>query len=166
MIAKAESKRSFPNSAPIPMSPETIQANNQLLVSLAQYPAADPKTRADIAEHLAGLKDQGVDKTVIASALGSMFAMEKSAAIKMSILDELDALGGSLVLEQALVAVLPNQPLEVRDEAISILQDLGDKRAIPDLQRLLTDPDDNIREAAQDAINWLNNRTTSQPRSE
>jgi HEAT repeat protein len=52
------------------------------------------------------------------------------------------------VLEQVSVGFLPDQPLEVRDEAISILHDLGDKRAIPNLQPLLTNPDENIRDAA------------------
>jgi HEAT repeat protein len=156
MAAKAEPEKGLADSSPVPTSPETIEADNELLIALAEYPAADPKMRAEIEEHLAGLADQGVDKSVIARVLGSMFEMEKSPAIKMSILDELDALGGSFVLEQALAAVLPNQPLEVRDEAISILQDLGDNRAIPNLQSLLTDPDANIREAAREAIDVLN----------
>jgi HEAT repeat protein len=38
------------------------------------------------------------------------------------------------------------------------LQDIGDKRAIPSLWPLLADPDENIREEAQDAIDSLGNR--------
>jgi len=125
---------------------------------LAQYPTADEHTRNDIAEHLAGLADKGIAKADIARALGSMFAIEQSVIIKNSILDELSALGDSSVLEQVTVGLSPSQPLEVRDEAISILQELGDKRAIPTLQPLLADPDENIRDAARDAINSLNNR--------
>ena len=155
--AKAEPRTTPAPAAKTTSSPATSEAENQLLVAVAQYPVADEETRTDIAEHLAGLADKGVNKGDIARALGSMFAMENSAIIKTSILDELDALGGSSVLEQVSVGLLPDQPLEVRDEAISILHDLGDKRAISNLQPLLTDPDENIRDAARDAINSLNN---------
>jgi HEAT repeat protein len=132
------------------------QAENQLSVALAQYPVADEETRTNIVEHLAELVDKGVDEADVAKALGSMFAMEKSAAVKVSILDELDGLAPPSLFEQVMPALLANQPLEVRDEAIGILKDLGDKRAIPALQTLLADPDDDIREEAEDAINHLN----------
>jgi HEAT repeat protein len=156
--AKAEPRTTPAPPAETTSSPATSQAENQLLVAVAQYPAADEETRTDIEEHLAGLADNGVDKGDIARALGSMFTMENSALIKNSILDELYALGGSTVLEQVIVGLLPNQPLEVRDKAISILQDIGDKRAIPSLWPLLADPDENIREEAQDAIASLSNQ--------
>ena len=85
-----------------------------------------------------------------------MFAIEQAAVIKTSILDELEALGTPSLFEQVTPALLPNEPLEVRDEAIAILKDLGDKRAISSLQALLADPDDDIREEAEDAIAHLN----------
>ena len=144
--------------------PETIPssqaspAENQLVVALEQYAVADENARTDIEEHLGDLAEQGVDKKDIARALVSMFAIEKSPPIKMSILDELEALGAQYVFDQALAATASNETLEVRDEAISILQDLGDKRAISTLQPLLMDPDEVIREEAQDAINTLNSR--------
>jgi HEAT repeat protein len=154
--AEATTTPRLPAETTAPSEPKN-QAENQLLVAVAQYPGADEETRTSIEEHLAELADQGVDKADIARALGSMFAMEKSAIVKKSILNELYTLGGSFVFDQAIVAVSPNQPLEVRDEAVSILQELGDNRAISTLQPLLTDPDENIREAARDAINSLNN---------
>jgi len=139
-----------------PNSLEKKEAENQLLNVLAQYPSADEETRNDIVEHLADLVDKGLDKETIAKALGSMFAMEQAAVIKTSILDELEALGTPSLFEQVTPALLPNEPLEVRDEAIAILKDLGDKRAISSLQALLADPDDDIREEAEDAIAHLN----------
>ena len=139
-------------------SPDVSEAHNQLLVALAQYPLVDEKARNDIAEHLAELADQGVDKNTIERALGSMFGMESSADIKISILAELYALGPPYVVDHAIAAVSSNQPLEVRDEGISILEELGDKRAIPVLQSLLADPDEVIREDAQEAIDFLNER--------
>ena len=110
---------------------DKTQAENQLSVALGQYPVADEETRTNIVEHLAELVDKGADKADVAKALGSMFAMEKSAGVKVSILDELDGLAPPSLLEQVMPALLADQPLEVRDEAVAILKDLGDKRAIP-----------------------------------
>lgn len=57
---------------------------------------------------------------------------------------------------EPLVALLdPRYPPSLRELAISTLEDLEDKRAIPYLQRLLADPDENVRTAAQGAIEWL-----------
>jgi hypothetical protein len=137
---------------------DKTQAENQLSVALAQYPVADEETRTNIVEHLAELVDKGADTADVAKALGSMFTMEKSAAVKVSILDELDGLAPPSLREQVMPALLPDQPPEVRDEAVAILKDLGDKRAIPALQTLLADHDDDLREEAQDAINALNSQ--------
>jgi uncharacterized protein (UPF0147 family) len=156
-VAAAEATMILEPAPAVTLPPETSQAKNQLLVAVAQYPSVPGEARTDIEEHLAELALKGVDKADIARALGSMFAVEKSAKIKNSILDELYALGGPFVFQQATIGVLPTQPLEVRDEAISILEELGDRRAIPTLQPLLTDRDENIREAARDAIKSLNN---------
>lgn len=142
------------------ISPAASPAENQLVSALARYAQADEKTRLDIEEHLGELAEQGVDKKSIAATLTSMFAMEKSAVVKLSILDELDALGPPYVFDQAIAATASNEDLEVRDEAISILKDLGDKRAISTLQALLTDPDEDIREEAQEAINSLNSSSS------
>jgi HEAT repeat protein len=138
------------------ISPEKKEAENQLTNVLAQYPSADETTRMNTVENLADLIDKGFDRNDIAKALVSMFAMEQSAAIKSSILDELEALDPPTLFERVTPALLPNQPLEVRDEAIAILKDLGDKRAISALQPFLADPDDDIREEAEDAITHLN----------
>ena len=48
--------------------------------------------------------------------------------------------------------VRTDQPKEVRLEAIDAMSDTEDKRAIQLLQGLLGDPDEEIREAAQDSI--------------
>ena len=138
------------------VSAEKQETDNQLVNLLAQYPSADEDTRNAIIEQLGDLADNGGDKEKIAKALGSLFAIEQSAGTKTSILDELEALGTPSLFEQITPALLPNQPVEVRDEAIAILKDLGDKRAISSLQALLADPDDDIREEAEDAIAHLN----------
>src|SRR6266404_3618397 len=149
-----------PNDVPA-MSPgesASIQGENQLRGALAHYGAANEETRTDIEEHISQLTDAGVAKRDLVTTLGVMFGMENSISVKCSILNELYYLEDPSVLEYVTVGLPANQPLEVRDEAISILQDLGDKRALPYLWPLLADPDENIREEAQDAIDWLATR--------
>ena len=126
--------------------------------ALTQYRAANEETRTDIEEHISELADAGVAKRDIARTLGVMFSMENSIAVKCSILNEIYQLQDPSALEYVIVGLLPDQPLEVRDEAISVLQDIGDKRAIPSLWPLLADPDENIREEAQDALHSVGNR--------
>jgi hypothetical protein len=136
----------------------SIEAENQLRSALVQYGAAKEETRADIEEHISQLADAGVAERDLVTTLGVMFGMENSISVKCSILNELYYLQDPSVVEQVTVGLWPNQPLEVRDEAISVLQDIGDKRAIPYLWQFVADPDENIRENAQDAIDWLATR--------
>jgi HEAT repeat protein len=46
-------------------------------------------------------------------------------------------------------------PQAVREAGISALEDLEDQRALPYLQKLLTDTNPEIRQRASDAIDWL-----------
>jgi HEAT repeat protein len=149
-----------PNDGPAmnPGESVSIQAENQLRGALALYGAANEETRTDIEEHISQLADAGVAKRDLVTTLGVMFGMENSISVKRSILNELYYLQDPSVVEQVTVGLWSNQPLEVRDEAISVLQDIGDKRAIPYLLQLVADPDENIRENAQDAIDWLATR--------
>ena len=48
--------------------------------------------------------------------------------------------------------VATNQPKDVRDAAIDALGDIEAKRAVPILQSILSDPDEDIREHAKDVI--------------
>jgi HEAT repeat protein len=132
-----------------------IQAESQLRDTLTQYRTADEATRKQIEENISQLADAGVPKRDIVSTLGAMFAMENSAAVKSSILDELYSIDDPSVFEQLRLGLAPDQPLEVRDEAIYILRDIGDSRAIGALWPCLSDPDINIREEAQEAIDAI-----------
>ncbi len=58
-------------------------------------------------------------------------------------------------LEQLSPLLDARYPASVREAAIAALQDLDDKRAIPHLQRLLQDPDETVRAAAEAGIEWL-----------
>ncbi len=46
-------------------------------------------------------------------------------------------------------------PATLREAAITALEDIEDKRAIPHLQRLRQDPDEAVRAAAEASIEWL-----------
>ena len=55
-------------------------------------------------------------------------------------------------------AVDPALPKDVRAAAISALEDRQEARAIPVLQRLVNDSDPDIREAATEALQWLQSK--------
>jgi hypothetical protein len=137
------------------ISPTTAEAQTRLRGNLTQYRMADEATRRQIEEHVSQLADAGVSKPELASTLGAMFAMESSAAVKCSILDELYYIDDPSVFEQVRLGLSPDQPLQVRDEAIYVLRDIGDSRAIQALWPYLSDPDINIREEAQEAIDAI-----------
>jgi len=161
--AVKESAAQTPPSQAEAMSPATIEAESQLRATLTQYRTGDEATRSDIEEHLSQLLDAGVPREEIVSALGAMFAMENSAAVKSSILDELYYIDDPSVLEQVRLGLSPDQPLNVRDEAIYVLRDIGDNRAIRALWPYLSDPDINIREEAQEAIDAIMLRGGGKP---
>jgi HEAT repeat protein len=142
-------------SSVVAAEPASTGAKDQLEGILAHYGVADEQTRMEIEEHILQLENAGIPKTDLAKTLGAMFAMETSIPVKWSILNELYTLGDPSALEYVTVALSADQPLEVRKEAIGVLQEIGDKRALPYLSSLLADPNRNIREQAQDAIDWL-----------
>ena len=139
-----------------PVSPDNNRAEDRLVNTLTQYSAADEETRHNLVEQLPDFVDEGLSKDRVAKALSSLFATEQSSDIKVLILDELEALDTPSLMSQVTPALSADQPSDVRDEAITILNDLGDKSAIAILQPLLSDADEDIREEAQDAINHLN----------
>jgi hypothetical protein len=138
-----------------PRSPQTLEAETRLRATLTQYRTADEATRQEIEERVSQLADAGVPKREVVNTLGAMFAMENSAPVKCSILDELYYIDDPSVFEQVRLGLSPDQPLQVRDEAISVLRDIGDNRAIAALWPYLSDPDINIREEAQEAIDAI-----------
>jgi HEAT repeat protein len=85
-----------------------------------------------------------------------MFRDENSVEVKTDILDELGDLGDPSAFDQIVQGLDQHQPDEVRTDAIQALDTLGDKRAIPLLQPLLADRDEDVRDAAQTATDSLN----------
>jgi hypothetical protein len=119
---------------------------------------SDKIDRSVLVSEVVKLVDAAVPKPQIAVALGTMLQQENSVEVKTAILDELGNLDDPAAFDQIIQGLGQNQPQEVRIEAIDALDSLGDKRALPLLQRLLSDHDAEIREAAQNAIDSLNDQ--------
>ncbi len=121
------------------------------------HTTGDRVQRSAMATEMAKLADAGVPKPQIASALGYLFRDENSADVKVDVLNELGNLEDPSAYDQVVAGLDQHQPDEVHAAAIEELGSLGDKRAIPLIQPFLTDRDDDVRNAAQSAIDSLNN---------
>lgn len=131
--------------------------DSRLQDALRNFHATPDKIdRSTVARDVAKLADSGVPKQQVASALGYMFRDENSVDVKTDILDELGDLDDPSAFDQIVQGLDQHQPDEVRTEAIQALDTLGDKRAIPLLQPLLADRDQDVRDAAQSATDSLN----------
>jgi hypothetical protein len=130
-------------------SPQKIPA-----LEKAYSETADAKQRRAIAYKLADIGNVGS-----VQALGRLFQKETDPDLKDDLLSALWVIDGSDKEKVAVyaLAVRSNQPDEVRKEAIDGLSDIEDAAALPVLQALLTDPSQEIRDAAQEAIDSVNN---------
>jgi hypothetical protein len=163
----AEQQMAAPSQPPIsPPTPPALLGDTpvQNLDSRLQealrnfHTTADKTDRTTMASDVAKLADAGIPKQQVASTLGYMFRDENSVEVKTDILDELGNLDDPSAFDQIVRGLDRRQPDEVRSEAIDALDSLGDKRAIPVLQPLLADRDEDIRDAAQSAIDSLNDQ--------
>ena len=122
------------------------------------HTTGDRAQRSAIATEMRKLADAGVTKPQIASALGDLFRDENSAEVKADILNELGNLEDPSTYDQIVGGLDQHQPDEVHTAAIEELDSLGDKRAIPLIQPFLTDRDEDVRNAAQSAIDSLSDQ--------
>jgi hypothetical protein len=90
-------------------------------------------------------------------ALTRLFSAEKDPELKIDLLDSLLAIDGfkEEKLEMLKLGVNPSLPMEVRQSAIDGLIDLDDPRVIAVFNGLLNDPEEDVREAAKDALEML-----------
>jgi HEAT repeat protein len=99
-------------------------------------------------------------------ALTRLFEVETNADLKVDLLDSLLGIDG--FKEEKLImltlGVRQGLPAEVRQSAIDGLIDLEDTRSMALLNGLLNDPDPEIRQSAQDAIEILQAPPTQIPR--
>jgi hypothetical protein len=98
-----------------------------------------------------------VDSPDTIDAIGRLFLNEKDKELKIELVNSLLDIDGQNDKKLAILstAVRGDQPKDVRLEGIDGMGDTEDKRAIQILQGMLTDPDEDIRESAQDTIDQL-----------
>jgi len=122
------------------------------------HTTGDRVQRSAMVTEMAKLVDAGVPKLQVASALGDLFRDENSVEVKTDILNELGNLEDPSAYDQTVAGLGQHQPDEVHRAAIEALDSLGNKRAIPLIQPFLTDRDEDVRNAAQSAIDSLNDQ--------
>ncbi len=95
--------------------------------------------------------------------IGHLFQRETDPELKTELLYVLQDFEeqNDNVLTILTIAVQANQPQEVREAGIEGMSDLEDTRAIGILQGLLNDPNEDIRDAAKDAIEILQTVTST-----
>jgi len=93
--------------------------------------------------------------------LARLFSAESDAELKIDLLDSLLAIDGfkEEKLDMLKLGVRPGLPIEVRQSAIDGLIDLDDPRVIAVFNGLLNDPEEEVREAAKDALEMLQPET-------
>ena len=94
-------------------------------------------------------------------ALTRLFAAEKEPELKIDLLDSLLAIDGfkEEKLEMLKLGLNASLPIEVRQSAIDGLIDLDDPRVVGVFNGLLNDPEEEVREAAKDALEMLRPET-------
>ena len=99
------------------------------------------------------------DAADVVNALAHLFLSEKDQELKIDMVHSLNDLDGQNDKKLAILstALRADQPKEVRLEAIDGMGDAQDKRGIQVLQGFLNDPDEDVKQSAQDTIEQLQN---------
>ena len=98
------------------------------------------------------------------SVLGRLFQKEQDPDLRIQVINSLFDIDGQDDKKVALLAAgaATNQPKDVRDAAIDSLGSIDIKHAMPILQSLLNDADEDIREHAKDTIEQLQTQDAMQ----
>jgi hypothetical protein len=157
-IAPAPSEpaaKSAPPPQPFaPATPMPAGSAAQVAATLENAYITNPDFNSRV-EQIYKLTDAGTPQAI--ASLGRLFHMERDNDLKTEILDSLFDIDGQDERKAALFAAGAgaDQPKEVRQSAIDGLEDIEPKYALPILQALVGDPDEDIRDAAKDAIEML-----------
>ena len=144
---------------PSPVVPPAAQEETpaQLVAQVKQlesdyYNTPDFQKRVVIIYNLSS-----VESPATIDAVSRLFFNEQDTELKVELVNSLTDIEGENDKKLTILsgAIRSDQPKDVRLEAIDALADTEDKRAIQVLQGLLNDSDEEIREAAQDAIEQL-----------
>jgi aminopeptidase N len=105
------------------------------------------------------------DAADVIDALTHLFLNEKDQELKIELINSLTDVDGQNDKKLAILSagMRADQPKEVRLEAIDGMGDAQDKRGIQILQGFLNDPDEDIKQNAQDTIEQLQNMPPPSP---
>jgi hypothetical protein len=143
----------IPVTAPAPTAAEIMQKAEEAVKYAKIYESTnDFNTRVDAIYHISDLNTAEAIAT-----LGAIFQKEKEVDLKVEVVDSLFDFDG---LDDQKVAILaaaaaPNQEQEVREAAIEALTDVEPRKAMPIVQGLVNDSNADIRDAAKDALEQL-----------
>ena len=103
-----------------------------------------------------------VESPATVDAITRLFLDERDTELKVELVNSLSDIEGENDKKLTVLsgAIRSDQPKDVRLEAIDALADTEDKRAVQVLQGLVNDSDEEIREAAKDAIEQLQTDAT------
>jgi len=104
-----------------------------------------------------------IESPTTIDALGRLFVNEPDQELKVELINSLSDIDGENDKKLGILtgALRPDQPKDVRLEAIDAIVETEDKRGIQILQGLLQDPDEDVREAVQDGVEQLQTTVTN-----
>jgi hypothetical protein len=157
-----ESELTTPTTPLVVPSDEQEETPAQLAAQVRQE-ESDYHNTLDFQKRVAILYNlSSVESPETIDAVGRLFLTEQDKELKIELLNSMKDIEGENDKKLTILsaAIRADQPQDVRLEAIDGMTNMEDKRAIQVLQGALNDPDQEIREAAQDAIEQLQEDTT------
>ncbi|HXI84079.1 MAG TPA: hypothetical protein VNL17_08320 [Verrucomicrobiae bacterium] len=142
-----------PSAAVVPQEDSPAEAAAELKQYEADYQnTSDFQKRVVIIYNLSSVESPDTVDTI-----GRLFLNEKDKELKVELVNSLLDIEGQNEKKLAILstAVRGDQPKDVRLQGIDAMGDTEDKRAIQILQGMLTDPDQDIIDAAKDTIDQL-----------
>jgi type IV secretory pathway VirB10-like protein len=156
-----------PTPAPVlpPSTPPAAQEETpaQLAAQVQQLESTYHNT-PDFQKRVALIYDlSSVESPATIDALGHLLVNEPDQELKVELINSLSDIDGENDKKLAILtgALRPDQPKDVRLEAIDAIVETEDKRGIQVLQGLLHDPDEDIRDSVQDGIEQLQATVTN-----
>jgi len=185
----------LPANRPLPDRPSPAQTNFTAAATVSSADTnsdgIDAQTQAELATQLKQLVNEydntadfqkrvtliyeisgNDDAPDVVDALAHLFLNEQDQELKIELVNSLGDVDGQNDKKLAILssALRPDQPREVRQEAVDAMGDLQDKRGIQILQSYSNDPDPDLKDTVQDTIDQLQKSPetppgTSQPQS-
>ena len=168
----------LPATQPLPALPVTANAAPAASTSDTNQASGDDQTQAELAAQVKQLENDyqntpdfqkrvtiiyelssNDDAADVINSLAHLFLNEKDQELKIEMVNSLTDVDGQNDKKLAILstALRADQPKEVRLEAIDGMGDAQDKRGIQILQGFLNDPDEDVKQSAQDTIEQLQN---------